>query len=396
MKTVNLRRFSDIEALREISPRTLVALMDEHREFLATKGLDLPPVGEESELDYQRLATVFLSPDDIPHELVERFHMVKQMSGPAQMDKILDTVRKRQLEFTFPADSSPEDVAAHLLLHDQTLFQELYAEKAVARYRSFVYYVARRPRANFQPPASLTALERTLNGWYEAHQRARSARVFWRMHRNEFWFNVRHAEPIKRDGCVGLKDCKSGSTIYRPERHDLVIYDATAGELRVHADCDGEAELFRLAFGMHLFGDGNYFPASKGKYTLEPLRVVGRRSLVCAGIDGLLGITLKEIEFRGHGELGLRENVGAADVFSVFEARRFQIPTAADIRLARFSVQFRDARKARSFTLRPSNYATFSRDDDAMPVQAWLERQGFVLPNRWETKGNENWNLEYS
>ncbi len=187
--------------------------MDEHREFLAGKGVMLPPVGEEAELDYRSLATIFLSPDDIPQDLVEKFHMVKQMSAPATMDKILDTVRARQMEFFFPADSSPEDVAAHLLLNNRALFQELYAEKAVARYRSFVYYVARRKKAGFHPPANLAALEKTLNSWYEAHQRARSARIFWREHENEFWFYVRHAEPIKRDGCVGLKDNESGSTI---------------------------------------------------------------------------------------------------------------------------------------------------------------------------------------
>ena len=77
-------------SLREISPRTVVALMDEHREFLASKGVALPPVGEEAELDYQSLATIFLSPDDIPPELVEKFHMVKQMSGAGTMDRILD------------------------------------------------------------------------------------------------------------------------------------------------------------------------------------------------------------------------------------------------------------------------------------------------------------------
>lgn len=394
MRTVNLRRYSEPDTLREISPRTLVALMDEHREFLASKGVKLPPVGEEAELKYQSLATIFLSPDDIPKELVEKFHMVKQMSGPGTMDKILDTVRARQMEFTFPADSSPEDVAAHLLLTNRPLFQEIYAQKAVARYRSFVYYVARRKRAGFQPPASLTALEKTLNSWYEAHQRGRTARVFWREHDNEFWFYVRHAQPIKRDGCVGLKDLESGSMIYRPERHDVVIYDAEAGEMRVHADCEQEPELFRLAFGMHLFNDANYFPACKGKYTLEPLKS-GRTVLACAGIDGLLDISLKEIEFRGHGELGLRERVYASDVFSIFEKRQFQIPAVADIRMARFAVLFRDAKKPRSFTIRPSNFATFSRDDDSVPLHVWLERQKFVLPNG-EENNNGNWSLEYS
>jgi hypothetical protein len=282
------------------------------------------------------------------------------------------------------------------LLSERALFQELYAEKAVARYRSFIYYVARRKRAGFRPPPSMSGLEKTLNSWYEAHQRARSARVFWREKNEEFWFFVRHAEPIKRDGCVDLKDYQSGSMIYRPERHDLVVYDAQAGEMRVHADCESEPELFRLAFGMHLFGDANYFPPSRGKYTLEPLKVVGRNSLACAGIDGLVDITLKEIEFRGHGELGLRERVAAADVFSVFETRRFKIPTQAEIRLARFAVLFRDAKKPRMFTIRPSNFATFGRDDDAVPLHVWLDRQGFVLPNHEETAASEKWTLEYT
>lgn len=73
MMTVNLRRYSEPDTLQEISPRTLVTLMDEHREFLAGKGVELPPVGEEQELNYPAMATVFLSPDDIPPELVEKF-----------------------------------------------------------------------------------------------------------------------------------------------------------------------------------------------------------------------------------------------------------------------------------------------------------------------------------
>jgi len=115
MNTVNLRRYSEAGTLRELSPLTLAALMDDHWEFLAGKGVNLPPVGEEAELDYESLATIFLPPDDIPCELVEKCHMVKQMSGPGATDKILGTVKARRMEFGFPADSSPEDVAAHLL-----------------------------------------------------------------------------------------------------------------------------------------------------------------------------------------------------------------------------------------------------------------------------------------
>ena len=50
-----------------------------------------------------------------------------------------------------------------------------------------------------------------------------------------------------------------------------------------------------------------HFPAGRRKYTLDPLKAVGRKSLTCAGVDGLLDVTLKEIELRGHGGSGLRE-----------------------------------------------------------------------------------------
>jgi hypothetical protein len=399
MMTVNLGLCSDAGALREFSPCTLVALLHDHRAFLLGKGVVLPPLGlSESAtgaaLDYEAPAKVFQLPEDLPQELADRFHLVKRMSGPAQMDRILDEVSDRQLRLVLPADSSPQDVAALLLLNHRAVFEELHTRRTASRFRSFVFYVARRKRAHFRPPSSMAALERTLNGWYEAHQRARSARVFWREQQGRFWFYVRHAEPIKRDACVGLKDCESGSTIYRPERHDVVIYDANAGELQVHADSDGEAELFRLVFGLHLFDDGNYFPASLGKYDLSRLKSAGRASLACAGMDGLVDVSLTAVEFLGQGALGVRVKLTAADVFSSFEARGFGIPADAEIRMAKFLVRFRDSIKPRPFTVRPSNYATFSRDEDVLPLQAWLKRQGFVLPNQEETY--EPWHLEYN
>src|SRR3974390_2501778 len=102
MKTVNLSQLSDPDVLREYSPRMLVALLDDHREFIAAKGVELPPVGQENELDIEALASVFTAVGDFPKELVDRFHMVKQMSGPRQMDRILETVQERQVQFPLP------------------------------------------------------------------------------------------------------------------------------------------------------------------------------------------------------------------------------------------------------------------------------------------------------
>ena len=87
MKTVNLQKYADPDALREFSPRMLVALMDEHRPFLASKGVELPPVETlqtatgDGEFNYEVVAPIFRAVEDIPKDLVERFHMVRQMTG---------------------------------------------------------------------------------------------------------------------------------------------------------------------------------------------------------------------------------------------------------------------------------------------------------------------------
>ena len=379
MTTVNIRRFSEPDTLREISQASLLALLGQHADFLATKGVVLPAPNNGAVIDYEALAKVFLVPDDIPPELVESFHLVRQMSGRDAMDAILDAVRVRQLPLKFAADSSAADIAAQLLVMDKGLFQALHAEQAVDKYRSFIYFGTDRRALDFKLPSDLSAVEAALNVWYEKHRRGRSARVFCRQKDNEFWFYVRHAEPIKRDGCVGMTDNQSGSKIYRPERHDLVVYDADCGEMRIHAEAKNEPELFRECFGEHLFSDKNYFPKGKEKYTLDPLKRKQRASLVCSGIEGLVNITLKEIEFLRRGTLWERLTHSAEDVFSVFEARGFVIPESFEIRKAKFAVRFADAARPRMVTIRPSSYILYGRDDDAVLVEKWLFAQDFTL-----------------
>ena len=72
MKTVNLDQYADPNVLREFSPRMLVALLDEDRPFLASKGVELPKLAEiqaangAAVVDYAALAPVFKTMEDIP------------------------------------------------------------------------------------------------------------------------------------------------------------------------------------------------------------------------------------------------------------------------------------------------------------------------------------------
>ena len=387
MKTVNMSQLSDPDLFRKFSPWMLVAIMEDHRTFFAAHGVVLPilemgqAVGgtgnprDELALDYEGIARIFSMAEGLPQELVERLHMVKQMSGPRQMDRVLEALEAQPGRFPLPlAEASPEDLAAHLLLTQPQRFQKLHAEVAVARYRAFAYFLPHRKKAGFQLPTSLTALERTLNSWYETHQRGRTAKVFWRQAGEEYWFHVRHAERLKREGLVQLPDGASGSAIYHPERHGLVIYNERLGEARMHADSEPELDVFRVAFGLHLFQDGNYFPMGSHKFSLAALKR-GRVALVWSGIPNIWRIALTMIEFQVGGNAAAREKICAPDVYTVFEARGYPIPPEAEILAARFQVWFAGEKEPRYFTIRPSNHAQFARDQDAVMLEPWLVRQ---------------------
>jgi len=105
-------------------------------------------------------------------------------------------------------------------------------------------------------------------------------------------------------------------------------------------------------------------------------------------------MTLVEIEIlAGAGHL-VRDKTKAPDVFTEFEARKFQIPEDAEIRLARFAALFEGQTKVRPFTLEPSNFATFAKDGDGARLEAWLVRQGFAMSQNTEVGPDGVWRLE--
>lgn len=155
------------------------------------------------------------------------------------------------------------------------------------------------------------------------------------------WFLVRHGEPYKREG--SLENGESTSVLYRPEKHDVVVYDPAIGEIRINARSKGEKELYRTRFGLHLFGDKEFFPG-KSKYTLEPLRTDGKASLACTDIDGIEWIRLREVQFYWGGPQHEIETRKADDYFAVLEARGRSLPTKARIIRAGFLIKFADSK----------------------------------------------------
>ena len=203
----------------------------------------------------------------------------------------------------------------------------------------------------------------------------------------ECWFLVRHGLPWRREAT--LEDGQPGSILFRPQKHDVLVYDPARGEMRVNCCGSRERQVLLKAFGLHLFGRKDFFPGI-AKYTLAPLVRQGRDCLACTDVRGLASVSLKEVEFLfpepPPAAPWQRVTRKADDIFALVECGHLRWPEdVSQITRAMFELTFRDARKSRRLTLIPSNKALYGRDDDSVLVEQWLQARQFTL----KTKGNE-------
>ena len=379
MATYNLRRFSHADALKTIGHTHLLALLSPHRGYLSARGVGLPGPEEADGVDYDALVSVLMAPDsDTPPAMADALYFIHEMATPEGMDTLLQEAERNGIPLDDGSDHTPADVAVQVWLRNPDLLERKHAEQFLTRPRTFEYFQTDRrspPEFEAPTPRELKPLESALDDWFEGKKRGRGCRVFVFPRADGVWFLVRHGDPFKREGSI--KDGESSSVFYRPEKHDVLVYQPKLGELRMNAASKGEKDLYRTMFGLHLFGSEEFFPG-RAKYSLEPLRDDGEMSLVCTDVEGIEWVKLKEIHFFWGGSEGEVEIRKANDIFAALAARNRTLPQKARIVRAGFHVKFADAKPPRSVTLRPSNVAQYARDSDAEILEEWLLKRGFI------------------
>ena len=88
-------------------------------------------------------------------------------------------------------------------------------------------------------------------------------------------------------------------------------------------------------------------------------------------------IRLKEVHyFRGGAEKEV-EIRKAQDYFAALEKRGASMPPGVPIFRAKFDVKFESAKNSRTVTVATPNRAQYTRDEDSIAVELWLEERGF-------------------
>lgn len=377
MATLDLRWFASEGTLREINPRHLLRLLSPHATFLAIRGVVLPDERSGVLPDYAALRHVLLNLDQTtPPALIDSLYYVKELATPDCMDALLDAAEARGVRLESDAESTPIDVAIEVWLHDPALLQEKHAEGLLLKPRSYAFFKSRAAGLDFQTPdsACLQRCEASLDEWFQKHRRGTGARIFCYPKGERVCFLVRHGHTFRRE--TSSNNGEPGSVAFRPLKFDVVVYYPEAGEIGMNAETEGEKDLYRRKFGLHLFGAEDHFPATD-KYTLKPLRESGRDALE-AGNEAIEWIKLKEVRFLRRGAQGEIETHKAKDVFAAFDERKANFP-AHPIIGARFELKFAGSKTPRTVAIYPPNRAQYTRDHDSEHIDAWLRDREFIV-----------------
>lgn len=377
MAVYKIKRFVRPESLREISPKSLLALIRPYRSFFTAQGLALPRTKEAAKLDLRKLSKILATSDlQPPRGLTDALYFTNEMATPEGMDALLPELSEEFTGVMFGAE--PADVAVRAWLKDPAIVERKHAELFASRPRRFEYFQnGEHPPPRLPPllPEIFAPLETYLDNVFEAKGRGRGVRVLAYEHDCDCLFMVRHADPRRREGAID--GTEETSVLYRPLRFDIVGYDARSGTLRVYARSKWETSLYRGAFGQHLFGAMDHFP-DIGRYTLEPLRCGDSACLVCTDAVPIKHVRVTEVHLYWGGTYDSVEVHKATDVFAALKQRKAGVPSGPRIRQATFEVSMFGEKLPRRVTIIPPNIARYSHEDESHVVDNWLALRGFI------------------
>lgn len=384
MATLNPRRFALPDSLKAINPARLLEFLAPYQDYLTGRGM-IWPATNPPKIDYQTLAGILMNPDDgMPTRMVDALYFVHEMATPEEMDALIEAAGKEGIGLDRDPNTTPADIAAQVWLKAPSLLESMHAEVLVMKPRSFTHFKSEEPGPKtFAPPNEVTVkgLQDELDAWFDEHKRGTGSKVLYFDHGDKVSFLVRHGMPFKREG--SLKEGQSETVFYRPEIHDVLVYDRIVNELAVHAGTKGEMKLYLAAFGKHLFDDAEYFPNSQ-KFTLEPLKSGDPHCLACGDIDGIEEVKLTEVHRLWGGAYGDIEIRKSKDYLASLAAHSQRIPENANLIMASFSIKFEDGKNPRSVKIRPRNVASYTRDEDSQLVEKWLLARGFIVEPKEE------------
>ena len=290
MSAFNPRSFTSPDRLRSMSASHLIMFFGRWSEYFAGRGLDLAGVSA-NDFPYEKLAKILLEPDQsVPEPMVNALFYVHETATDEAMNELLDRAKSAGIDGLIEPSPSPADVALQIWLTRPDLLELQHAESVAFSRSNYMYFAGSRSGKNVVGAPTISdihskSMQNQMDIWFEAKRRGRQCRLFVFPRGDKIWILVRHGMPMRREG-KHQDDGETGIAFYRPQLHDVLIYDCESDEIGVNAGTKGERDLYLETLGQVLFEKADYFNLSK-RYTLDPLREFGRIPVLPCRIDCL-------------------------------------------------------------------------------------------------------------
>lgn len=386
MSTYNLRRFAQPDVLKHIQQDNLITFLKQYEKYLIGRRFNFD-LDEDGELDFETLCQILMNPsEDMNIDFVEALFFIQEMSDDKHFEEL--NAQAELNDIAVHEDATTADLALALWLHDPELLKRPHAEAMILKPKSFMYFQSEQKSPDvFALPKSeiMRTLEEDMDTWFLKNKRGTGCRILPVSAEDEdkTYFLIRHGMPFKREGKI--ESGQSKTIFYRPEFHDVIVYDRANNELAVFNKSGAKKErtMYVDLFSQHLFGQTEYFP-SEEKYTLQPLIDNRVDALACADIDGLEYVKLVEIQHQFCGPYNDRQIFRSNDIFASLASREHQFPNFGKLVSACFSVKFENTKRPRMVKIRTPNIANFDRKEDSQLIETWLRKRGFVNEQKAE------------
>lgn len=294
MSSLRLSRFSRPEVLALIRPELLRRFLTPYQSCFHGGGFDVTCLNDQAgPVELTHLSDVLMTTESgIPPEMANALHAVHEVAVEENTEllEMLASSEQVQLE----PDSTLLELALSLWMTAPKALKWIHQHQSCERKRAFEYFSAEDDAsADFSMSAEgIRQLEQSLSYHFKKKDWGYGCRINHRPRPNEHWFLVSHGERYKRQAT--WEKGRMGTIGFRPERYDLIIYDALTDELCVNAQTPTQREHYRKLFGFYLFGRENYFPG-RNKYSLEPLLRDGAAALFTGDIPEIESVRLTEL-----------------------------------------------------------------------------------------------------
>jgi hypothetical protein len=327
------------------------------------------------------VARFVMTPEELPDSLNEALFAIDEMSTPRGQERLEAALTSHDPGIPLDGDLSPLDTALTVWLHAPDLLAAMHNRERMTRLTAFEHYAAGQAQPlvlheTLPGPRSLDELATALDGWFASHNRGRcTTRIEHYQIDQEIWYLIRHGDSFSRTPKV--EQWKTEIIHFRPQKDDVVVHSPDFDEIRINARTRGERQMYRRLFGAYLKGDAEHF-FDKRTYTLEPLRTDGRDALDSQDVEGIVRVTLREVEIAVESAFNEVFILQADDVFQyAAAANRGAIPGIGKIQRAAFDFYFEKSERPHPVQIRLPNLLKLGRHCDGRLVNELLSRRGF-------------------